>query len=66
MAKGGVSGRRVYVTFLKDGTIAIHPSSCTGPRYRMRGKGSIHMKKGSTARELGEAVLAMRQHCKTE
>jgi len=61
-----VKGRRVYVTFLHDGTIAIHPSNCTGPKYRMRDPGSVHLKPSTTARELGEAVLAMREQCKVE
>jgi len=64
MAKKTVSGRRVYVTFLKDGTIAIHPSNCTGDRYRMRGAGSKHLPKATSAAKLGEAVLAMSNQCR--
>lgn len=58
-----VSGRRVYVTFLKDGTVAIHPSNCRGDRYRMRGEGSIHVGKRITAAELGRSVLKVRDAC---
>ena len=58
-----VSGKRVYVTFLHDGTIALHPSVCSGPRYKMESKGSIHLSKKVTAKELGEAVLRLRAAC---
>jgi protein subunit release factor A len=60
-----VSGRRVYVTFIKDGTIAIHPSNCRSDRYRMRGKGSIHVSKNTSAAELGRSVLKVRDVCLT-
>lgn len=60
-----VSGRRVYVTFLKDGTVAIHPSNCRGDRYRMRDEGSIHKGKRITAAELGRYVLQVRDACLT-
>lgn len=60
-----VSGRRVYVTFLKDGTVVIHPSNCRGDMYRMRGKGSIHIGKRITAAELGRRVLKVRDECLT-
>jgi hypothetical protein len=60
-----VSGRRVYVTFLKDGTIAIHPSKCNQDRYRMMGKGSIHIPKGTTPKELGQKVMDIRNICLT-
>lgn len=60
-----VSGRRVYVTFLKDGTIAIHPSNCRGDRYRMKNEGSIHVGKRITAEELGRSVLKVRADCLT-
>ena len=60
-----VSGQRVYVTFLKDGTIAIHPSNCRGDRYRMRGGGSIHISKESTAAELGRKIFEVREACLT-
>jgi hypothetical protein len=58
-----VSGRRVYVTFLKDGTIAIHPSNCRKERYRMRGKGSIHVNKRKNAEEIWQIVLMVRDAC---
>ncbi len=58
-----VSGRRVYVTFLKDGTIAIHPSNCRGDRYRMRGTGSIHIPKGTSSAELGRKIFEVRDAC---
>ena len=61
-----VSGQRVYVTFLKDGTIALHPSNCTGEYYRMRGKGSVHLTKSTPAAALGEVILRARQQCKTQ
>jgi len=60
-----VSGRRVYVTFLKDGTIAIHPSNCRRDRYRMRGAGSIHIPKGTSPAELGRKILEVRDVCLT-
>lgn len=60
-----VSGQRVYVTFLKDGTIAIHPSNCRGDRYRMRGGGSIHIGKETTAAELGRKIFEVRDACLT-
>jgi hypothetical protein len=63
MRKKKVTGRRVYVTFLHDGTIALHPSNCTGPYYRMRNKGSIHLSKHTPAAKLGQKVLAMRDQC---
>jgi len=50
-----VSGRRVYVTFLKDGTVAIHPSNCRGDRYRMRGKVVFMLVNGLPPRTLGAA-----------
>jgi len=65
MGKKTVSGQRFYVTFLKDGTIAVHPSNCSGPYYRMRGPGSEHLSKNTTAAHLGESVLEMRNRCKT-
>ena len=58
-----VSGRRVYVTFLKDGTVAIHPSNCRGERYRMRGEGSIHVGKRITTAKLGSSILKVRDAC---
>jgi hypothetical protein len=61
-----VSGKRVYVTFLKDGTIAFHPSNCTGEHYRMKGEGSVHLPKSTSATVLGETVLKVRQECKTQ
>ena len=60
-----VTGRRVYVTFLKDGTVAIHPSNCRGEKYRMRSEGSIHIGKRATAAELGRAILKVRDICAT-
>jgi hypothetical protein len=67
MAKGAehVTSRRVYVTFLHDGTVALHPSKCTGPRFRMMAEGSIHLGKRIPAKELGEAVLWVRDRCLT-
>lgn len=61
-----VSGRRVYVTVLHDGTVALHPSVCTGPRYKMKGPGSIHLTKGISAEELGKAVFRVLEECRTE
>lgn len=66
MAARTVTGRRVYVTFLKDGTVALHPSNCTGERYRMRGEGSVHLTKNPGPQKLGEAVLKMRDVCKVD
>lgn len=60
-----VSGRRVYVTFLKDGTVVLHPSTCKGDRYRMRKKGSIHVGKRTTAEELGRSIFKVRAACLT-
>jgi DnaJ-class molecular chaperone len=65
MAAKKVSGKRVYVTFLKDGTIAVHPSNCTGRYYRMRGEGSIHLPKKTTPATLGKIVFDMRNKCRT-
>lgn len=64
MGKEKVKGRRVYVTFLPDGTIAIHPSNCTGPRYRMRDEDSIHIPKSKTPTGLGKKILSVRETCK--
>jgi hypothetical protein len=63
--KKSVSGKRIYVTFLKDGTIAVHPSNCTGAYYRMRGKDSVHLRKNTSPEELGKAIFEMREKCKT-
>jgi DnaJ-class molecular chaperone len=60
-----VSGRRVYVTFIKGGTIVIQPSNCRGERYRMRNKGSIHKPKNISATELGKYVLKIKDACLT-
>lgn len=60
-----VSGRRIYVTFLKDNTIIIQPSNCTGEYYRMRNKGSVHLSKNTTAEKLGKTIFEMRNECKT-
>jgi len=65
MSARSVSGRRVYVTFLHDGTIAVHPSNCTASRYRMRGEGSVHLSKTVSDEDLGRAVRDMRSQCKT-
>lgn len=67
MARGKrVKGRRVYVTFLHDGTVALHPSNCTGRYYRMRSEGSVHLGKRISAKDLGEAILNMRAKCKVD
>jgi hypothetical protein len=58
-----VSGRRVYVTFLADGTVAFHPARCTGERYTMMSKGSVHKGKHLTAEEIGETLLQVRDRC---
>jgi len=58
-----VKGRRVYVTFLPDNTIVVHPSKCTGDRYRMQQDGSVHLSGKTSARELGEAILKARDDC---
>ncbi len=61
-----VSGKRIYVTFLHGGTIALHPSNCTGERYRMKTDGSKHVSSGTSDEELGKLVRAMLNECKTE
>ena len=66
MASNKVSGKRVYVTFIKDGTIAVHPSNCTSSYYRMRGSGSVHLSKKTSPEELGKIVFQMRDNCKTK
>ncbi len=66
MAKKKVTRRRVYVPFLRDSTVAVHPSNCTGDRYRVRAKGSIHLSKNVSAANLGEAILAMCKNCRVK
>ncbi len=61
--KKKVKGKRVYVTFLHDDTIAIHPSNCKGDRYRMRNDGSIHISKNTTAPELGKRIFEVLKSC---
>jgi len=59
-----VSGKRVYVTFLADGTVAFHPARCVGERYTMMSKGSVHRGKHLTADEIGKIVLQLRDRCR--
>jgi hypothetical protein len=65
MATKRVSGRRVYITFIKGGTIVVQPSNCTGNRYRMRNSGSVHLPKKTSPEKLGKIVFEMRDKCKT-
>jgi hypothetical protein len=58
-----VLGKRVYVTFLTDGTVAFHPARCIGERYSMMSKGSVHRGKHLTAEEIGKIVLQVRDRC---
>lgn len=62
-----LSGRRVYVTFLSDGTVAVQPSDCTGLKYSRMPKGvRLHREDLSDTKAIGGAVLKMRDRCKTE
>ncbi len=61
-----MTGRRVYVTFLADGTVAVQPSDCTGSKYSRMHKGVL-LSAGAMAdtQAIGGAVLKMRNKCKT-
>ena len=60
-----VSGKRVYVTFLGDGTVAFHPARCAGERYTMMSEGSVHKGKRLSAEEIGKIVLEVRDRCRS-
>lgn len=63
----GLSGRRVYVTFLADGTVVIHPSDCTGTRFAKLNSEAEHLsKKDALSADVAwTAVLKARNRCKT-
>jgi len=58
-----LGGSRVYVTFLPDETIVVHPSNCKGNRYTMQQDGSVHLPRKTTPEELGKAVMQAREKC---
>lgn len=60
-----LSGRRIYVTFMGDGTVAVQPSDCTGPKYSRIHKGLLlQAPDASDTGVIGKAVLKMRDQCK--
>jgi hypothetical protein len=61
------NGRRVYVTFLSDGSVAVQPSDCTGSKYSRLHEGIMLQEADRTdTKVIGGAVLKMRDKCKTD
>ncbi len=61
-----MTGRRVYVTFMADGTVAVQPRDCTGSKYSRMHKGILLPADDiADSKAIGGAVLKIRDKCKT-